>query len=80
MSSIAIKPQLSFRGASYVEADWLRCFGRLGHGGLSPDQAIHEATQAIARTGVLFWMMPLALGLWMTKRYLRPLRRSSVLG
>ena len=45
------------------------CFERLGHGEVAPDQAIQEATQAIAATGMLGWTMPLALGLWMNKRY-----------
>ena len=50
--------------ASYGEAqDWMRCFERLGHGELSPDQAIQQANDAIAKSGILSWAMPLALGL-----------------
>ena len=47
----------------------MRCFERLGHGELSPDQAIQTASQAIAATGIPSWALPLALGLWMNKRY-----------
>ena len=47
----------------------MRCFERLGHGDLSPDQAINEASQEIAATGIQHWAMPLALGLWMNKCY-----------
>ena len=47
----------------------MRCFERLGNGELSPDQTIQIASQAIAATETLSWAMPLALGLWMNKRY-----------
>ena len=47
----------------------MHCFERLGHGELSPDQAIQQANDAIAKNGILSWAMPLALGLWMNKRY-----------
>ena len=47
----------------------MHCFERLGHGELSPDQAIKQASQKIALTGILPWSMPLALGLWMNKSY-----------
>ena len=45
------------------------CFERLGHGELNPDQAIQQSTQALAETGIFAWALPLALGLWMNKRY-----------
>ena len=45
------------------------CFERLGHGELTPDQAIQQSNQGIATSGILLWTMPLALGLWMMKRY-----------
>ena len=47
----------------------MRCFERLGHGQLSPDEAIKQARQAIASESPLTWTMPLALGLWMNERY-----------
>ena len=69
MSSISSTKQ-SCPDASYEGAqDWLTCFERLGHGGLSPDQAIHQATQEIGSSGLLLWTMPLALGLWMRNRH-----------
>ena len=59
----------------------MHCFELLGHGGLSPDEAITQANQAILDTGQLCWTMPLALGLWMKKSYthaLEALQRSGV--
>ena len=47
----------------------MSCFERLGRGELSSDQAIEDARQSIEATGLLGWTMPLALGLWMNKRY-----------
>ena len=47
----------------------MRCFERLGHGELSPDEAIKQSRQAIASESLLTWTMPLALGLWMNERY-----------
>ena len=47
----------------------MQCFERLGHGDLSPAQAIKQASHEIALTGILPWSMPLALGLWMNKSY-----------
>ena len=36
----------------------MRCFERLGHGELSPDQAIQTASQAIAATGPALGVAP----------------------
>ena len=47
----------------------MQCFEHLGLGELSPDQAIQQSNQAMAASGILLWTMPLALGLWMSKRY-----------
>ena len=47
----------------------MRCFEQLGHGELSPDEAITQANQGILVKGLLEWTMPLALGLWMKKSY-----------
>ena len=70
MSSIARKSQSCPDEASYAEAqDWLRCFELLGNDKLSPDQAIQQANKAIELTGHQAWCMPMALALWMNKRY-----------
>ena len=50
------------------------CFEQLGHGKLSPDEAIAQANQAISTSGVLNWTLPLALGLWMKKSYAHALQ------
>ena len=47
----------------------MRCFERLGHGELSPDQAIQAGQPGDSSNRNLSWAMPLALGLWMNKRY-----------
>ena len=47
----------------------MNCFEKLGHGDMSPDEAIKQAGEAARTTGLLLWMIPLALGLWMNKRY-----------
>ena len=47
----------------------MNCFEKLGHGDMSPDEAIKQAGEAAGTTGLLLWMIPLALGLWMNKRY-----------
>ena len=44
-------------------------FEALGRGELSPDKAIHRASKEVTETRLLLWTMPLALGLWMNKRY-----------
>ena len=47
----------------------MRCFELLGNDKLSPDQAIQQANKAIELTGHQAWCMPMALALWMNKRY-----------
>ena len=44
-------------------------FERLGNGEIGHEQAIQQASQAISTTGILLWSMPLALALWMGKRF-----------
>ena len=74
MSSIAENP-VNSDPASYGEASaWLSCFEALGNGEVSADHAIEQASQAIATTGLLPWAMPMALGLWMNKKYPRLLK------
>ena len=51
----------------------MSCFERLGNGELSPDEAIQQASQEISKSSPLTWVMPLALGLWMNKRYVTAL-------
>ena len=61
MSSIASKSQPNPHVPSYGGTDdWMHCFELSGHGGLSPDEAITQANQAILDTGQLCWTMPLA--------------------
>ena len=49
------------------------CFERLGHSELGSDEAIQMASREIKATGNLCWALPLALGLWMKKRYVESL-------
>ena len=54
MSSIASKSPSNPHGPSYGGTDdWMRCFEQLGHGELSPDEAITQANQAILVKGLL---------------------------
>ncbi|TCD58126.1 tetratricopeptide repeat protein [Synechococcus sp. BS55D] len=70
MSSIASELLTDPVKASYgAEEGWLRCFERLGQGELKPEQAIGIAAKAMDAEAALPWAMPLALGLWMTKRH-----------
>ena len=65
MSSIASTRQSCSSNTSYGEAqDWIRCFERLGHGELSPDQAIQESSKG-APLGILqLGLLTLRSGLW----------------